>query len=404
MAKKRKKIKSIFDSFEVGNKVSKREYEETIPKLRFDLINMQYDFKDSDFQVLVLLAGNNRKATNEVLDLLNEWMDARFLDTHVFLPPRGEELEYPAYWRYWRAMPPSGRIGIFIGGWIIKAMSERLLEKGTDELLELRIEHMKVLEKCLVDNGTELIKLWLHVPRDIARKSLKDAKKHPDREPYVRQRDWEIFEYYDDIIKHADHAITETSTTEAPWQIIESSNERYRNLSVANIILNTISEKIEESFKKKKPEPETPTHRRRARGALRRVNLKASIDHEEYRKRLGQLQAKLNRLVIRARDKFSTVLLFEGWDAAGKGGVIRRMTDAMFAEDYRVIPIAAPTDEEKSHHYLWRFWRHIPRDGNLVIFDRSWYGRVLVERVEDLLPRSIGKTPTMRLMTLKNSL
>ncbi len=279
-------------------------------------------------------------------------------------------------------MPPSGRIGIFMGGWIIKAMSELTLEKGTDELLEIRIEHMKALEKCLIDNGTELIKLWLHVPRDIARKSLKDAKKNPERETYVRQRDWEIYEYYDDIIKYADHAITETSTAEAPWQIIEASNERYRNLSVATIILDTISKKIEESSIKRQPEPETSTHRRRARGALSRVNLKASLDYEEYRKHLEQLQAKLNRLVIRTRERFSAVLVFEGWDAAGKGGVIRRITNAMFAEDYRVIPIAAPTDEEKKHHYLWRFWRHIPRDGNMVIFDRSWYGRVLVERVE----------------------
>ncbi len=330
----------------------------------------------------MLLAGNNRKATNEVIDLLNEWMDARYLDTHVFLPTKREELEYPSYWRYWRAMPPSGRIGIFMGGWIIKAMSELTLEKGTDELLEIRIEHMKALEKCLIDNGTELIKLWLHVPRDIARKSLKDAKKNPERETYVRQRDWEIYEYYDDIIKYADHAITETSTAEAPWQIIEASNERYRNLSVATIILDTISKKIEESSIKRQPEPETSTHRRRARGALSRVNLKASLDYEEYRKHLEQLQAKLNRLVIRTRERFSAVLVFEGWDAAGKGGVIRRITNAMFAEDYRVIPIAAPTDEEKKHHYLWRFWRHIPRDGNMVIFDRSWYGRVLVERVE----------------------
>lgn len=382
MAKKGKKLVSMFDSYEVGNKVSKHEYEEVVTKLRIDLINMQYYFKDCDFQALVLLAGNNRKATNEVLDVLHEWMDPRYLDTYVFLPPKHEELEYPSYWRYWRAMPPSGRLGIFMGGWIIKAMAERLLEKGSDELLEIRIEHMKALEKCLVDNGTELIKLWLHVPRDIAKKSLKDAKKNPDREPYVRQRDWEIYEYYDEIITYADKVITETSTTESPWEVVESANDRYRNLSVANIILNRISERIENSSKKKKQEATTSSRKRMSQGELSGVDLNFSIDFEVYRDRLEELQAQLNRLVIKARDKFSTVLVFEGWDAAGKGGVIRRMTNAMFAEDYRVIPIAAPTEEEKSHHYLWRFWRHIPRDGKMVIFDRSWYGRVLVERVE----------------------
>jgi polyphosphate kinase 2 (PPK2 family) len=76
------------------------------------------------------------------------------------------------------------------------------------------------------------------------------------------------------------------------------------------------------------------------------------------------------------------VWVFEGWDAAGKGGAIRRLTSAIDARDYRVIPVSKPTDEEKSQHYLWRFWRHVPRAGRVTIYDRSWYGRVLVERLE----------------------
>ena len=76
------------------------------------------------------------------------------------------------------------------------------------------------------------------------------------------------------------------------------------------------------------------------------------------------------------------ILALEGWDAAGKGGAIRRVTHALDARMYRVIPIAAPTDEERAHHYLWRFWRHLPRLGRITIYDRTWYGRVLVERAE----------------------
>jgi len=380
MGKIKKRVRSIFENFEVGNKVSKQEYEEVIPSLRIDLVNMQYDLKDCDFQVLVLIAGNNRKEANEVLDIFHEWMDARYLDTHVFFAPKQEELEHPSYWRYWRAMPPSGRIGIFMGGWIIRALAERVLEDGSDEILESRIEHMKALEKCLVDNNTELIKLWLHVPKNEAKKNLKKAKKDPGSEPYIRQRDWEMYERYDKIISYASDVITETGTRHAPWEIIESSNQRHRNLSVLRTILDTVSKRIDAPRAQREDNPTSP--KRVSKGALNKVDLNSSIDTKEYSKQLEDLQAKLNRLAIKARDKFSTVLMFEGWDAAGKGGVIRRITKAMFAEDYHLISIAAPTSEEKKHHYLWRFWHQIPRDGKMAIFDRSWYGRVLVERVE----------------------
>jgi polyphosphate kinase 2 (PPK2 family) len=102
-----------------------------------------------------------------------------------------------------------------------------------------------------------------------------------------------------------------------------------------------------------------------------------------YKNELKRLQSKLYLLQQEAhKRKISTVIMFEGWDAAGKGGAIRRITKALDARQYEITPIAAPTPEELQHHYLWRFWKHIPRGGRLQIFDRSWYGRVLVERIE----------------------
>ena len=104
---------------------------------------------------------------------------------------------------------------------------------------------------------------------------------------------------------------------------------------------------------------------------------------KEYRSELAKQQSRLWKLTWEAnRKKVSSVAVFEGWDAAGKGGCIRRMTWAMDARLYHVISVAKPTDEEYARHYLWRFWRHIPRAGLATIYDRSWYGRVLVERVE----------------------
>ena len=373
---------SIFEGFELGNKVAKGDYEAAVPDLRVDLVNMQYDLQQADFSALVLLVADDRKALNEAIDVLHEWLDARYLHTHVFMHPRPEELEYPAYWRYWRAMPPKGRIGLLAGAWPLRALAERLLEEGTDETLKRRFEYMNALERCLVDDGTVLIKLWLHVPKAEAKRRLKKARKDPDSEPYVDRDDQRLYELYDDMIPLVERTLQKTSTGAAPWHVIEATNARYRNLRMTRAILTAIRERLDAPPQRLAPRAEPPEPD--GVGLLDTVDLERTLERDDYRERLANLQADLARLVVRARDKFATVLVFEGWDAAGKGGVIRRLTHAMYAQDYRVFPIAAPTDEELAHHYLWRFWRHVPRDGQVAIFDRSWYGRVLVERVEGL--------------------
>ena len=119
------------------------------------------------------------------------------------------------------------------------------------------------------------------------------------------------------------------------------------------------------------------------RSILESVDLSKRLERDDYREKLRREQRRLSRLSVKAREAgLSSVLAFEGWDAGGKGGIIRRLTQAMAARDYAVHPTAAPTEEERAHHYLWRFWRELPGAGRMAIFDRSWYGRVLVERVE----------------------
>jgi polyphosphate kinase 2 (PPK2 family) len=186
--------------------------------------------------------------------------------------------------------------------------------------------------------------------------------------------------------------VEETSTGAAPWQIVESTEARYRNLRVAEAALKALEERLERDDRaegKVRPKGRRPV-RKRARTILDTVDLnKKPLPHGKYRSQLDRHQAQLSRLTRKAHEKgVSSVLVFEGWDAAGKGGVIRRITAAMNPENYHVIPVAAPTEEEKAHHYLWRFWRREPRVGEVTIFDRSWYGRVLVERVEGFASES----------------
>jgi polyphosphate kinase 2 (PPK2 family) len=163
--------------------------------------------------------------------------------------------------------------------------------------------------------------------------------------------------------------------------VVEAEDARYRNITAARAILDAMETRLSREQKPhvvarlpKIPDPET---------LLDKLDLSQALTKHDYESSVAQLQAKLNRLArkLKRRDK-SAILVFEGPDAAGKGGAIRRITWALDARSYRLIPIAAPSDEERAHHYLWRFWRHLPRRGKLTIFDRSWYGRVLVERVE----------------------
>ncbi|MCP5110257.1 MAG: hypothetical protein GY953_05430, partial [bacterium] len=176
-----------------------------------------------------------------------------------------------------------------------------------------------------------------------------------------------------------------------PWFIIEGRDHHYRSLQVGEILLDAMQKRLggaarETSTPKMDPAPTTEATSKDGGFAstkpvtiLTKQDTSAKLNDKEYRRLLAKYQGELNVLHRKARDqKVSTVLVFEGWDAGGKGGAIRRLTAALDARSVQIIPIAAPTDEESAQHYLWRFWRHLSRTGRVTIFDRSWYGRVMV--------------------------
>jgi polyphosphate:AMP phosphotransferase len=189
---------------------------------------------------------------------------------------------------------------------------------------------------------------------------------------------------YDKFRRVAERALRTTSTAEAPWTIVEGEDERYRSITVGKFIREAVERHL--AVQKNVKRADAPKAKKASEDAdtlLDTLDLTQALDEERYDAQLEKYQGKLNSLYRKAKAKGrSMILVFEGWDAAGKGGIIRRLTPALDARDYQIIPIAAPSDEERAHHYLWRFWRRLPRAGRVTIFDRSWYGRVLVERVE----------------------
>jgi polyphosphate:AMP phosphotransferase len=376
----------MFESAELGHKIDKATYDAEVPGLREALLDAQFDLaKNANFPVIILIGGLDGAGRGETVNLLNEWMDPRFIETHGMGTPSDEEMERPMMWRFWQALPPKGKIGVFLGSWYTWPILNRVMGITKAADLDQSLERAKRLEKMLTDEGALLIKFWLHLSKEKQEARLKLLEANTKTRWRVTKRDWDHFKRYDKFLTIHESVIRHTSTAEAPWIIIEGADTRYRSLTVGKLILEALRKRLADSDQKKEPTvraaPLLPSIDKLS--ILKTLDLTQKIEKKKFDTALEKYQGKLALLTRDARFKDITVIaVFEGNDAAGKGGSIRRITRSVDARQYQVIPIAAPTEEERAQPYLWRFWRHVPRKGRITIFDRSWYGRVLVERVE----------------------
>ncbi len=376
----------MFETAELGQKLSKEDYKLQEPELRMQLLEIQEDLKQASFPVIILIGGVDGAGKGETVNLLHEWMDPRYLEAHAFGTPSDEERERPQAWRFWRVLPPKGRIGIFFGSWYTHPIVDCVYQRIDETELDSALIAINTFEKELVDDGALIIKFWFHLSKKAQKKRLDALSQNPKTSWRVTKLDWKHFKIYDTFRRISERALRTTSTGEASWFIVEGEDERYRSIAVGKHILESISKHLLENTNSKpaasKSKKQKPTQAPAT--LLHKLDLSQNLSEDKYKSQLEKYQGKLNLLYRKAKAKgLSVILVFEGWDAAGKGGVIRRITSAMDARDYQIIPIAAPTQEERAQHYLWRFWRHLPRAGRVTIFDRSWYGRVLVERVEN---------------------
>lgn len=370
----------MFEDDMSGASVSKAKYEEQLPALRVDLLNLQFDLRSADFPVLIVIDGADRPGCDEVLNLLGSWLDTRYLKAHGFGPPSDEERERPLFWRYWRVLPRRGRIASFVGGWNWNCIVERGRKNSSKKEFRARLKHNHMFERTLTADGALLIKLWLHLPKEELEERVRKADQGDADAWQILPGDREILDRYESGLKIIGEMFKAAQLSTVPWHVINSSCDRHRNLEVGRILRDALSQALTE---KRQPNTVAPCVSNAPIDYLSTIDLSRELTRDDYSQAKDKLQYKLLRLSRRASASgLSTVMAFEGWDAAGKGGAIRRLTSAMQARHYRVVPISAPTEDENSRHYLWRFWHRLPRAGNVLIFDRSWYGRVLVERVE----------------------
>ena len=399
----------MFEAVELGHKVSKQTFKARVPHLREALLNAQGRLRRAGFPVIVVFGGVDGAGKGETANLLSEWMDPRWIVTRAYGDPTDEERERPENWRYWRDLPPRGHLGVFLSAWYSQPLVRRVYG-GSVADFEERIDGILDFERMLAADGALVLKFWMHLGRKAQKKRFESLEADPHEAWRVTERDWKHWRLYDGFVTAAERLITRTSTGHAPWHLIDGASFRYRSLRFGELLLEGLTRRLDAdaaTILTRSPDPEPADIDVDEDDVPEAVELpEAELEPDEgddvepmtilsqlkmpeplttarYKDELRVLQARVSRLARSAlHEKVSTLLVFEGPDAAGKGGAIRRVTAALQARNYRVISIAKPTDEELAHHYLWRFWRHLPRDGRVTIFDRSWYGRVLVERVE----------------------
>ncbi len=385
----------MFEAAELGRKVSREEFDAMAPQLRIELLALQQKLRTADFPVILVFAGVDGAGKNETVNLLNEWMDPRWIVTHAFGLPSEEEAERPEYWRYWRSLPASGQMGLFLSSWY----HAPLLRRAQGEISQIEMDEILTrvvrFERTLADEGALILKFWMHLSEKAQKKRLKKLEENPLTRWRVNATDWKHWKLYDSFASAGERLIMQTSKSHAPWCIVEGADARYRSTVVLNTVRQAITEHLnlreiqrrvvaEVALPAFSLEADTPEVLRQQPSILDALPMAVESEGVDYGRQLQEQRGRLSLLHRRAQGLgISTVLVFEGWDAAGKGGCIRRLTSALNAKDCGVIQTAAPTDEERKHHYLWRFWRHLPRAGRVLVFDRSWYGRVLVERVEN---------------------
>ena len=380
----------MFDSAELGHKLDKETFREKEPVLRQELLDVQYQLlARADFPVVILFCGVPTAGKSEMTNLLMEWMDPRHIATHAFGFPNDEERSRPPMWRYWRTLPPKGKIAILFGGWYAGPMEGYLGDKHALEF-EHELERIARFEKMLADEGGLLLKFWLHLSEDALKKRLKKLSSDALTAWRVSDEDRWFTRHYRPIIHASRSMLVRTNQADAPWRVVEGEDAEFRALSVGAQVLDAIRHHMARSSVRQM-RVETAPLLAPVDGLrlLDTLQLDPPLARDDYKAQLEALQGRLNLLTRQPQfQNMAVVVVFEGMDAAGKGGAIRRITAALDARQYRVVPIAAPSEEERAQPYLWRFWRHLPARSRITVFDRSWYGRVLVERVEDLASRA----------------
>ncbi len=370
----------MLEKIDLEAKVSKADYRQAMDALDVRLAELQRGVQSAGIPVVVVMEGWDAAGKGAALSRVLQALDPRHFKVHNVRPPTDYERMFPRMHRFWQMLPAYGNIAIYNHSWYRLVFDERVAGEVKPAVVREAFEDIRVFERQLAADGAAVVKFFLHIAKEEQAKRF--AKLSKDKAFAWKIGEAERFRHkrYDTFYAAVEDALVETSAPHAPWSVVPATNERYCKLRIAETLVATFEQALEQHSSQLAPVIQ-PAPRRT--NPLQRIDLDLSIDDETYEKKRDKLQKEVRRLQhLCYMRRTSVVIVFEGPDAAGKGGAIRRLVREMDPRGYEVVPVAAPAGDEKTHHYLWRFWKGVPKAGHITIFDRSWYGRVLVERIE----------------------
>ncbi|MDO5417477.1 MAG: polyphosphate:AMP phosphotransferase [Lachnospiraceae bacterium] len=377
----------MLEKIDLSVTVEKEAYRAAMEEMEAKLGLLQRQCKEAGIPVIILFEGMGAAGKGVQINRLIQAMDPRGFSVFASNRPTEEEQLRPFLWRYWTKTPAKGRTAIFDRSWYRSVQVDRFdgLTKETE--LEKAFQDILSFEKQLIDGGTVIIKLFLHISKEEQKKRFKKLADSKETAWRVSDADWHRNKEYNEYLRINEEMLERTDTESAPWTIIEATDKNYCAMKIMSTVTSRLEYELEQAKAakeaKKNAAPRTVPTDKYKNGVLSGVDLTKSISPKDYKKELDELQKRLEILHSEIyRLRIPVVIGFEGWDAGGKGGAIKRLTSHLDPRGYQVNPTAAPNDIEKVHHYLWRFWNNCPKAGHVAIFDRTWYGRVMVERIE----------------------
>ncbi|MBR1874096.1 MAG: phosphate--AMP phosphotransferase [Eubacterium sp.] len=408
----------MLEKIDLKKKAHWSDYDERMDALSIRIGRLQREAKELGIPVMILFEGYEASGKGTMINRMIRALDPRGFQVFPTEKVTEDERMHPYLWRFFTKTPAKGRIHIFDKSWYQGYFTE-----------ELTPEDIRQFEKQFTDDGNLIVKFFLAITEKEQKKRLKSLEKNKSTKWRVSRDDWKQNKNFEERVQAYDNLLIRTDTPNSPWIVVEAMDRKYAAMKIAKNLADKLEESVEAAKRAKKLKEtsntsdgqsagavntaaagsgESRTDEEFKNGVLAGVDLSKSLTDEEYRKKKKDLQKRLsilhNRMYLK---RVPVVLAFEGWDAGGKGGAIKRITQAIDPRGYEVVPTASPNDIEKAHHYLWRFWEKFPKDGHMAIFDRTWYGRVMVERIEgfateDEWKRAYAEINNMESQLVKN--
>jgi AMP-polyphosphate phosphotransferase len=370
------------DKLDLSKKMDKRRYKAVMPAMQLKIGELQRKAREMEIPVIIVFEGWGAAGKGTQINNLMLALDPRGFNVNLTKAANEEEYMRPFLWRFWLRLPSAGRIAIFDRSWYRGVLHDRAGKSADKEEWRRTFREIQSFERQLTDDGAVMVKFFLHISKKEQKKRFKTLLDSAATAWKVTEDDWKQHRHYGRLKKCVQDMLGYTSRPNAPWNVVEATDHRFASVKVTKTLIAALSKACATKAKPGR-RPKAPVLPGRVPPILDRIDLSPSLIRGEYEAGLKKYQERLREIEHEIYIKrIPVVIVYEGWDAAGKGGNIRRLAQALDPRGYEVVPVGPPNDVEKAHHFLWRFWQKVPKAGHITIFDRSWYGRVMVERVE----------------------